>query len=231
MCMVDHSDGIMDLTLPDHIPPKELSAALLRTCRAIYEETMPILYGNQRLEIMPKDDLKQCLDTLSAPAKANIKELVIILDECCCDVDGLPGLHCKLQDCVLIHVADNRDSLALLEGLKRVTLECNTCWTKCEKVSSEYTVIELDRPPHETFLESLGAKVEHDHSLYVLMKQLPHHDLIEWYFDLTSGEYWFGEDGRLWRKMVRVKSKVSVQKNGRSVERWVVEKISESTWG
>ena len=36
------------LIVTDFPPIKDIDAALLRTCRAIYEETFPILYGNNR---------------------------------------------------------------------------------------------------------------------------------------------------------------------------------------
>ena len=38
-----------DPLIVTHFPPiKDIDAALLRTCRAVYEETFPILYGNNR---------------------------------------------------------------------------------------------------------------------------------------------------------------------------------------
>ena len=58
--LLGHSKSLL---LSYHDPIPNISAALLRTCRAIYEEALPILYGRNVFEFSDPDAIDEFRDS------------------------------------------------------------------------------------------------------------------------------------------------------------------------
>lgn len=95
--MTDSNDSIVEVLEFGPACHKERSSGLLRTCKAIYNEALPILYGSHSFDAPSPGDLLTGLKVFGAAAQAHIKSVRIRLDDAWYDESIRYYEPCKVQ--------------------------------------------------------------------------------------------------------------------------------------
>lgn len=79
ICMTDRTDKLVKMWTEGRECYKKRSSELLRTCRAIHQEALPVLYGNHIFDAESPGDLFAGLAVFGKSAQAHIKHVQISL--------------------------------------------------------------------------------------------------------------------------------------------------------
>lgn len=227
MCMV--SDVCTEVEMSKTGPTSRfgLSAALLRTCRAVYNEAIPELYGSKVFKASMFIDFNIGLRTFSRLARRCIKTIRIDIESCLV-MEGEDAYYTLAND----YFRGNLDEalLSRMPSLTRVDVHCDMAWFRYG-LSTASPIQTL--PMHEQFLKSLeGTEPIHGRDLDVLMQRLKQRGGRQLRLDLCSRELDISAGFKcVQESRVVVELELEQYKSGADTtrtERWVVKKISEN---
>lgn len=169
MCMMSDVCTEVEMTKTGPKPRFELSSALLRTCRAVYSEAIPELYGSKEFRALMFIDFNMGLRTFSRLARHCIKVIRIDLERCFL-VAGDES-YCQWANHYFMGNLDEA-LLSQMTSLKRLDVYSEIPWILYDHISRRESSVQIFAF-HEQFLKSLkDAEPIHGQGLYVLMQRL-----------------------------------------------------------
>lgn len=229
ICMTDNDDQLVKMWTSGPECYKKRSSELLRTCKAVYEEALPVLYSNHIFDAESPDDLLAGLVCFGNFAHAHIKHIQISLGRHTGDRSRgsyLPPYQILENGYPYDHVMYDwrQKQLPRLPSLKSFTIHCRTRWNRGRRAA--------DSGPQYAFLASLaGREVDRTHGLCRLMQIMKQEHNVSWELDLLTEESMVSPiTGKLCVQLKTMRVVIKTEEvlvNGRNIERWVIEKVSD----
>lgn len=207
------------------IARKPSSGQLLRSCKVVYDEFLPVLYGPSTPAIFSVNKLQHGLQSIGSCAQNQLRHLRLYYRKRSGRTTEPIDMYADIEMGTWIAGLPfgTFPTLPKLNSLQQVILTCDIHWTKNALLGYTYDIFQSAYRPHEIFLHALnGKKVGGQHGLSVVMNAVGRSSNVEWALDLHSLESVQVGSPKIWTS---AHAGVKIVEDEAGLQRWDIQRL------